>query len=187
MIKNKAWIHSKNIDGMITPFEVENVNKDVISYGLGQSGYDIKIDSEVKIFNSGAKVIDPKKFRDCLTKALEVIYDYDSKEYYIILPAHSFALAKSVEYIKLPSNIKAFLHCKSTYARCGLHINNTVIQAGFQGNIVLELSNNTDFDIKVYIFEGLGELSFIEIENGTDGYNGVYQGQSSVLGSEIKR
>lgn len=181
MLKNSSWITCKSKEGMIKPFTDKKPYTNKISYGLGAYGYDIRLASEVKVFKKLNDVIDPKYFNRDILQDLEIFIDEVTLDQYVILDAHSFALAYSIESVNIPRGIKALLHCKSTYARCGLHINNTTIQAGFEGQIVIELSNNTASPIKIYLNEGIGELSFLESDEPTDRmYSGKYQNQKGL-------
>lgn len=181
MLKNSSWIKQKSLEGMITPFQEKNTLKDKISYGLGAYGYDITLAENIKVFKNSYNPIDPKRFDESILKDLDIYTDSNTLDRYVLLPAHSFALAHSIEFVNIPRGIKALLHCKSTYARCGLHINNTTIQAGFKGQIVIELSNNTPIEIMVYIGEGIGELTFLESDEITDRmYQGKYQNQEGL-------
>lgn len=145
----------------ITPFVDKLVSRGVISYGLSSFGYDIRVANKFKIaskFEGG--MIDPK--------ALDERCFRDETADILILEPHGFALAETIEHIDMPTNVTAICVGKSTYARCGLIVNVTPIEAGWRGKITLELSNTTDLPIKVYANEGICQLVFLQGVHGVD-------------------
>jgi dCTP deaminase len=127
----------------------------VVSYGLSSYGYDIRVSNEFKIFtNVNNTVIDPKDFDE-----RNVV---DFKGDVCIVPPNSFALARTVEYFKMPPNVLAICLGKSTYARCGIIVNVTPFEPGFEGHITIEISNTTPLPAKIYANEGIAQVLFLE-------------------------
>lgn len=151
-----------------------------ISFGLSSFGYDLRLTDELLIFsNVHNKVIDPKEFDP---KAFVKVKPEAGTDY-IIIPPNSFALATTLEYVKMPQDLAGILLTKSTYARCGLICHTTVIDPGFEGNITLELSNTTPLPMKVYVHEGVTQMMFFQGERPLTTYsdkNGKYQGQTGI-------
>ncbi len=157
-IKSDKWIEAMSKDReMIKPFIPQLISKGKISYGLSSYGYDIRLDKKFKIFNldsSRIDVIDPKKidnrlFCDIITNIC-------------IIPAHSFILAKSVEYFKIPRNIIGLCFGKSTYTRCGIIVNVTPLEAEWEGYLTIEISNISPRPAKLYTGEGVAQILFFE-------------------------
>jgi dCTP deaminase len=154
-IKADKWIREKSLKGMIQPFEAMQVRKGVISYGLSSYGYDIRVADEFKVFtNINTTVIDPKNF----DPNSFVTIKGDS----CIIPPNSFALARTVEYFRIPQNVITICLGKSTYARCGIIINVTPFEPGWEGNVTLEISNTTPLPAKIYANEGIAQVLFFE-------------------------
>ncbi|MBI5346597.1 MAG: dCTP deaminase [Chlamydiae bacterium] len=146
-------------EGMIEPFENKQIkhveNKKLVSYGLSSYGYDIRIADEYKVFtNVHNSIIDPKNF-----SANSFV---DIKADACIIPPNSFALAKSVEYFRIPRNILTLCIGKSTYARCGIIVNVTPFEPEWEGYVTLEISNTTPLPAKIYSFEGIAQVLFFE-------------------------
>ena len=140
---------------MIEPFCDDQVGKGVISYGLSSYGYDIRVSNEFKIFtNLNSTVVDPKNFQS------ENVIDFVGDE--CIIPPNSFALARTVEYFTMPSNVLAICLGKSTYARCGIIVNVTPFEPDFEGHITIEISNTTPLPAKIYANEGIAQVLFLE-------------------------
>jgi len=156
MLKNDAWIKKMALEhGMIDPFEGRQVREGVISYGLSSYGYDIRIADEFKIFtNVYTAMVDPKEF--------------DSRSFVnfkgdvAIIPPNSFALARTVEYFRIPRNILTVCVGKSTYARCGIIVNVTPFEPEWEGTATLEVSNTTPLPAKIYANEGIAQVLFLE-------------------------
>ena len=145
--------------GMIEPFvdgQVRFVDgQKVISYGLSSYGYDLRVASEFKIFtNINNSLIDPKDFRD--NAFFHVEGDY------CIVPPNSFALARSVEYFRIPRDVLTICLGKSTYARCGIIVNVTPFEPEWKGYVTLEISNTTPLPAKIYANEGLAQVIFYQ-------------------------
>ena len=148
-IKSDKWIKRMSINNkMIEPFVENNIRNDVVSYGLSSYGYDIRVSDEYKIFtNVNNSIIDPKKFDD---KSF-----VNFKGDVCVVPANSFALARSIEYFKIPRNVLTICLGKSTYARCGIIVNVTPFEPEWEGYVTLEISNTTPLPAKIYSNEGL--------------------------------
>ena len=141
--------------GMIDPFEEKQVRKGVISYGLSSYGYDIRVADEFKVFtNINNTVVDPKNFDDRSF--------VDMKTDVCIIPPNSFALAKTVEYFRIPRDVLTVCVGKSTYARCGLIVNVTPFEPEWEGYVTLEISNTTPLPAKVYANEGISQVLFFQ-------------------------
>lgn len=156
-----VWIE-KMVDQhqMIEPFENELIkekeNKKIVSYGLSSYGYDLRVSDEFKIFtNVHASIIDPKDFRDDSF--------VDVKTDVAIIPPNSFALARSIEYFRIPRDIITLCVGKSTYARCGIIVNVTPFEPEWEGQVTLEISNTTPLPAKIYAGEGLAQVIFFQV------------------------
>ena len=155
-IKADRWIKKMSLEhGMIEPFEDRQVRQGVISYGLSSYGYDIRVADEFKVFtNINSTVVDPKNFDNRSF--------VDVKADVCIIPPNSFALAKTVEYFRIPRNVLTVCVGKSTYARCGLIVNVTPFEPEWEGYVTLEISNTTPLPAKVYANEGISQVLFFE-------------------------
>lgn len=179
---------------LISPAELQQVRevdkRKVISYGLSSAGYDIRLcRNEFKVFRRNYReVIDPKNFNQDAIKwiARRIAYDYNLRtpsDYWILDP-HKYALGLSLETFNLPSDILGLCVGKSTYARSGLIVNTTPLEPGWQGRLVIELSNPTEVPIRVYAGEGIAQVLFFRA-NGPCRTSyadraGKYQGQSGI-------
>jgi len=142
---------------MIVPFSDKQVKKGVISFGLSSYGYDIRVADEFKVFSTkNATMIDPKKFD---SKSF-----VDVKGKVCFIPPNSFALARTVEYFKIPRNILTICLGKSTYARCGIIVNVTPFEPEWEGYATLEISNTTPLPAKIYANEGIAQIIFLEAD-----------------------
>ena len=140
---------------MIEPFSDKQVRDGVISYGVSSYGYDVRIADEFKIFtNINSTVIDPKKF--------DPRSFVDVKGDVCIIPPNSFALARTVEYFRIPRNVLTVCVGKSTYARCGIIVNVTPFEPEWEGIVTLEVSNTTPLPAKIYANEGIAQVLFFE-------------------------
>mgnify|MGYP001563931479 CR=1 FL=1 len=139
---------------MITPFTSSQKRKGVISYGVSSYGYDFRITDEFKIFNNiNNALVDPKNFDP------RAFINFKGKE--CIIPPNSFALARSLEYFKIPRDVLGVCLGKSTYARCGIVTNVTPLEPEWEGYITLEVSNTTTLPVKIYANEGICQVIFI--------------------------
>ena len=168
---------------MISPFEDKQVSREKVSYGLSSYGYDIRVTDEYKIFtNVNNSIIDPKRFDE---------YSFvNFKGDVCIVPANSFALARSVEYFKIPRNVLTICLGKSTYARCGIIVNVTPFEPEWEGHVTLEISNTTPLPAKIYSNEGLCQVLFFEsdedCETSYKDKKGKYQKQTGITLPKIK-
>ena len=155
-IKSDKWIKNmSNKHNMIEPFCDSHMKSGTISYGLSSYGYDIRVSDEYKIFtNVNNSIIDPKNFD---RKSF-----VDFKGDVCIVPPNSFALARSIEYFRIPRNILTICLGKSTYARCGIIVNVTPFEPEWEGYVTLEISNTTPLPAKIYSNEGLCQVLFFE-------------------------
>ena len=155
-IKSDNWIRRMAFESnMIEPFEASQVRDGGISYGLSSYGYDIRVADEFKIFtNINNTVIDPKNFDERSF--------VDSKTEVCIIPPNSFALARTVEYFRIPRDVLTVCVGKSTYARCGIIVNVTPLEPGWEGNVTLEFSNTTPLPAKIYANEGAAQFIFLK-------------------------
>ena len=141
--------------GMIEPFEDRQVREGVVSYGLSSYGYDIRVADEFKVFtNINSTVVDPKNF--------DARSFVDLQTDICIIPPNSFALAKTVEYFRIPRDVLTVCVGKSTYARCGLIVNVTPFEPEWEGFVTLEISNTTPLPARVYANEGIAQVLFFQ-------------------------
>ncbi|MGD8452807.1 MAG: dCTP deaminase [Phycisphaerae bacterium] len=177
-----TWIISKaRNEGMIDPFvpglvrQIEN--RPVISYGVSSYGYDVRVSNQFRIFtNVYGSVVDPKAFDPKGLVAVE--------SEVCLIPPNSFALALSVEYFRIPRNVLTLCVGKSTYARCGIIVNVTPFEPGWEGRAVLEISNTTPLPARVYANEGLAQVLFFEAaqpcKTSYADRKGKYQSQNDI-------
>ena len=153
-IQSDRWIRGQAVQhGMIEPFIDKQVTGGAISYGLSSYGYDLRVSNEFKIFtNVNSAIIDPKAFDE--RSFVSVLADS------VIIPPNSFALARSVEYFRIPRDVLAICVGKSTYARCGIIVNVTPFEPEWEGFVTLEISNTSPLPAKVYANEGLCQIVF---------------------------
>jgi len=177
-IKSDKWIRRMSREhGMIEPFVDEQVRAGVVSYGLSSYGYDIRVADEFKVFtNINSTVIDPKQF--------DPQSFVDIKTDVCIVPPNSFALARTVEYFRIPRDVLTICLGKSTYARCGIIVNVTPFEPEWEGFVTLEISNTTPLPAKIYANEGLAQVLFFQsdepCERSYADKKGKYQGQKGV-------
>lgn len=177
-IKADHWIRRMAHENkMIEPFEEGQVREGKISFGTSSYGYDIRVADEFKIFtNVFSAVVDPKNF--------DPNSMVDFKGGVCIIPPNSFALAKTVEYFRIPRNIMTICVGKSTYARCGIIVNVTPFEPEWEGFVTLEISNTTPLPAKIYSFEGIAQVLFFESDDPCEtsyaDKKGKYQYQQSI-------
>jgi dCTP deaminase len=187
-IKSDKWIR-RMVDshGMIDPFEpgqirqreVDGKTQKIISYGTSSYGYDIRCAPEFKVFtNIHSTVVDPKNFDE------KSFVDFSGDS--CIIPPNSFALARTMEYFRIPRNVLTICLGKSTYARCGIIVNVTPFEPEWEGYVTLEFSNTTPLPAKIYAGEGCAQVLFFEssaddvCETSYKDRGGKYQGQMGV-------
>ena len=176
-VLSDKWIKKAAKKGMIKPFVNKQVRKGKISFGLSSYGYDARVSNEFKIFtNVNSGVVDPKVFKK------ESFVTKIGKE--CIIPPNSFALARTMEYFKIPDDVLVICLGKSTYARCGIIVNVTPLEPGWEGHVTLEFSNTTPLPAKIYANEGVAQFIFLEsddvCETSYKDRKGKYQGQKGV-------
>lgn len=181
-IKADKWIRQMALKyNMIEPFESAQVRHTqsgkIISHGTSSYGYDVRCADEFKVFtNIHSAIVDPKNF--CESSFVDV------RSNVCIIPPNSFALARSVEYFRIPRNVLVICLGKSTYARCGIIVNVTPLEPEWEGHITLEFSNTTPLPAKIYANEGVAQLLFLESDEECDisykDRKGKYQGQKGV-------
>jgi dCTP deaminase len=179
MLKSDRWIRKMSLEhDMINPFSEKQVREGVISYGLSSYGYDLRVADEFKIFtNVNNALVDPKHFdeKSFVTMQTDIC----------IVPANSFALARSVEYFKIPRSVLTICVGKSTYARCGIIVNVTPFEPEWEGFVTLEISNTTPLPARIYANEGLCQILFFEsdevCETSYADRKGKYQAQKGIV------
>ena len=184
-IKPDSWIRKMALEeSMIEPFEEGLVSKGIVSYGVSAYGYDIRIADEFKVFtNINTSVVDPKRF--------DPNSFVDFKGDVCIIPPNSFALARSMEYFRIPRSTLVICVGKSTYARCGIITNVTPLEPEWEGHLTLEISNTTPLPAKIYANEGIAQLLFFEsdvsCETSYADRDGKYQAHTGVTAPRIDR
>jgi dCTP deaminase len=177
-IKADRWIRKMALEHrMIEPFEDRQVRDGVISYGLSSYGYDIRVADEFKVFtNINSTVVDPKHF--------DARSFVDVQADVCIIPPNSFALAKTIEYFRIPRDVLTVCVGKSTYARCGLIVNVTPFEPEWEGCVTLEISNTTPLPAKIYANEGIAQVLFFQSDEMCEvsyaDKQGKYQGQQGL-------
>src|SRR3972149_8573658 len=177
-IKSDRWIREMSLKhDMIKPFSEKQMRSGIVSFGLSSYGYDIRVADEFMIFtNVNTTVVDPKKF----DKKLLV----EVKAPSILIPPNSFALARTVEYFKIPRTILTVCLGKSTYARCGIIVNVTPFEPEWEGFATLEISNTTPLPAKIYANEGIAQIVFFESDETCQvsyaDKKGKYQAQQDI-------
>jgi dCTP deaminase len=158
-IKSDRWIRRMAREhGMIEPFTDGQVRSGAISYGVSSYGYDMRVAPEFRIFTNVLSVIvDPKHFD------ARSFVEFDGEV--CIVPPNSFALARSVEYFRIPRNVLTICLGKSTYARCGIITNVTPFEPEWEGYVTLEISNTTPLPAKIYANEGICQVLFFEADS----------------------
>ncbi len=177
-LKSDSWIIKMAREHrMIEPFEDNQIREGSISYGVSSYGYDIRVANEFKIFtNVHSAVVDPKSFNPA--SMVDFVGDV------CIIPPNSFALARTVEYFRIPRSVLTICLGKSTYARCGIIVNVTPFEPEWEGYVTLEISNTTPLPAKIYANEGISQVLFFEAdEECTISYadrKGKYQHQQRI-------
>lgn len=157
-LRSDKWIRRMATEHkMIEPFSDRQVREEngkrLVSYGLSSYGYDLRVAEDFKIFtNVHNTIVDPKNFR------ADTFVDFKGSS--CIIPPNSFALARSVEYFRIPRNVLTLCIGKSTYARCGIIVNVTPFEPEWEGHVTLEISNTTPLPAKIYAGEGLAQVLF---------------------------
>ncbi len=181
-IKSDRWIRQMaETQGMIEPFEPgqvrENASGRIVSYGTSSYGYDVRCSDEFKIFtNINSVIVDPKAFDE------SSFVDVQSDS--CVIPPNSFALARTIEFFRIPRTVLTICLGKSTYARCGIIVNVTPLEPEWEGHVTLEFSNTTPLPARIYANEGVAQMLFLEsdepCETSYRDRGGKYQGQTGV-------
>ena len=178
-IKPDHWIRRMCREhGMIEPFEEKQVREGVVSYGVSSYGYDIRVADEFKIFtNVMSTVVDPKN--------VDPASMVDFRGDVCLVPPNSFALARTIEYFRIPRNVLTITMGKSTYARCGIITNVTPFEPEWEGFVTLEISNTTPLPAKIYANEGIAQVLFFQSDEACQtsyaDRQGKYQGQQGIV------
>jgi dCTP deaminase len=184
MVQSDHWIREMALQGMIEPFVPEQVSEGVISYGLSSYGYDIRVADEFKILSgrSGA-TLDPKEFDP------STLVDFKGPS--CTIPAHSFALARSVEYLRIPREILGLVVGKSSYARCGIFCHVTPLEPGWCGHITIGIYNLAPLPARVYAHEGIAQVIFLQASEpcqvSYEDRQGKYQDQRGIVLPKVER
>ena len=181
-IKSDKWIRRMALEHkMIEPFEPRQVRErngeKIVSYGTSSYGYDVRCANEFKIFtNINSTIVDPKRFDE--KSFVDLTADV------CIIPPNSFALARTVEYFRIPRDVLTICLGKSTFARCGIIVNVTPLEPEWEGHVTLEFSNSTPLPAKIYANEGVAQMLFLQsdevCETSYRDRGGKYQGQKGV-------
>jgi len=178
-LKSDRWIKKMATEhGMIEPFADSQVRNGVVSYGVSSYGYDVRVTREFKIFtNVFSAIVDPKNFSP------QSMIDFEGD--ICVIPPNSFALARTVEYFRIPRSVLTVCLGKSTYARCGIIVNVTPFEPEWEGYVTLEISNTTPLPAKIYANEGIAQVLFFEADEECEisyaDKKGKYQKQQSIL------
>ncbi len=181
-IKNDRWIQKMaEKHGMIDPFEAKMISavkgRKIVSYGTSSYGYDVRCANEFKVFtNINSAIVDPKRFDP------QSFVDIENDT--CIIPPNSFALARTIEYFRIPRDVLTICLGKSTYARCGIIVNVTPLEPEWEGHVTLEFSNTTPLPAKIYAYEGVAQMLFLQsdeiCQTSYRDRKGKYQGQTGV-------
>ena len=174
-VKPDRWIRRMALEHkMIEPFTDRQIREGVISYGVSSYGYDIRVADEFRIFtNVNSTIVDPKHFDP------RSLVDYKGEA--CLIPPNSFALARSIEYFRIPRNVLTICLGKSTYARCGIIVNVTPLEPEWEGQVTIEISNTTPLPAKIHAHEGICQFLFLQgnepCETSYADKSGKYMGQ----------
>ncbi len=178
-LKPDHWIRKMALEHrMIEPFEDRQIRNGVISFGVSSYGYDIRVANEFKIFtNVHSAIVDPKNFDP------KSMVDFTGEV--CVIPPNSFALARTIEYFRIPRSVLTVCLGKSTYARCGIIVNVTPFEPEWEGYVTLEISNTTPLPAKIYANEGIAQVLFFEADETCEvsyaDKKGKYQSQQSIV------
>ena len=194
-VKSDRWIRRMAEEHqLIQPFDAtlvrESAGRRIISAGASSYGYDMRLAADgFRVFSPiHSREIDPKNFdEESLVEA--PLREADDGSKYYLMPPHSYALGVSVETFRLPRKVTGICMCKSTYARAGLMLNTTPLEAGWTGRLVIELGNLADLPLRVYVNEGIGQVIFLESDEACavsyEDRGGKYQGQTGLTYSRL--
>ena len=194
-VKSDRWIRRMAEEQqLIQPFEAalvrEASGRRIISAGASSYGYDMRLaDDGFRVFSPiHGREIDPKKFDEASLVEAPLRDAEDGSRYYL-MPPHSYALGATVETFRMPRNVTGICMCKSTYARAGLMLNTTPLEAGWTGRLVVEIANLANLPLRVYVNEGIGQILFFESDEDCavsyDDRGGKYQGQTGLTYAKV--
>lgn len=194
-VKSDRWIRRMSEEAqLIHPFSPSLIRsvegRRIISAGASSYGYDMQLaDDDFRVFSPIHSLeIDPKRFDEDSLVEPPLRTAEDGSRYYL-LPPHSYALGVTVETFRMPRNVTGICMCKSTYARAGLMLNTTPLEAGWTGRLVIELGNLADLPLRVYVNEGIGQVLFFQSDEDCDtsyeDRGGKYQGQTGLTYSRL--
>lgn len=178
-LKPDHWIKKMALEHeMISPFVESQIRNGVVSYGVSSYGYDIRVAEEFKIFtNVYSAIVDPKNFDP------KSMVDFNGD--ICVIPPNSFALARTIEYFKIPRSVLTICLGKSTYARCGIIVNVTPFEPEWEGYVTLEISNTTPLPARIYANEGIAQVLFFQADEECNisyaDKKGKYQNQQSII------
>lgn len=184
MIKPDSWIKKQVTERqMIEPFEEKQVRNGNISYGLSSYGYDMRVADEFKVFKpKPSSVVDPKNFD-------ESSFEHVKAKDFLLIPANSFVIGRSVEYFRIPRSVVTCCFGKSTYARCGVIVNVTPFEPEWEGFVTMSITNTAPVPAKLYVNEGIAQVLFFESdEECAVSYadrQGKYQAQKTITSPKI--
>ncbi|MEN8154372.1 MAG: dCTP deaminase [Acidobacteriota bacterium] len=182
MLKSSAWIKEMSEkNSLLDPFTDKSVRDNVISFGLGPYGYDLRLDREFKKIRRKNKIIDPHSIKDS---------DYETiTGDKILIEPNSYILGKSLEYIKMPKKILGIVFGKSTYARCGILVNVTPVEPEWEGHLTISISNVSGNSATLHPLQGIAQIIFLESnENPVYSYKdlkGKYNNQDGITISKV--
>ena len=187
MLKSDKWIkENSQLGGLIDPAVNSIKCKGVLSYGISSYGYDVRLGNTFKMFNcskTNNAIVDPKNVVDGVFRTVK-------SDTALLIPPRGTVLGHSIETVHIPKNVTGLVFPKSTYVRCGLEVSQTVLEAGWKGQITLCLTNRTDFPLKVYVGEGIAQVLFVEgaeeCETSYADRDGKYQGEKGISLARIK-
>jgi dCTP deaminase len=182
MVKNDKWIKKMALEqGLIEPFEPNQVREGNISFGTSSYGYDMRISNEFMIMNRNVNILDPKNAVDIFNPVIV--------EDFIEIPPDSTVLGKTVEYFRIPRDIITIAFGKSTYARCGIFVNITPFEPQWEGYATLSIANTTTLPVKVYANEGIAQVLFLQASKTCKvsyaDRKGRYQAQKTITQAKI--
>ncbi|MDR2067174.1 MAG: dCTP deaminase [Endomicrobium sp.] len=182
MVKNDKWIKKMALEqGLIEPFEPNQVREGNISFGTSSYGYDMRVSNEFMIMNRNVNILDPKNAVDIFNPV--VVEDF------IEIPPDSTVLGKTVEYFRIPRDIVTIAFGKSTYARCGIFVNITPFEPQWEGYATLSIANTTILPVKVYANEGIAQVLFLQASETCEvsyaDRKGKYQAQKTITQAKI--
>jgi dCTP deaminase len=181
-VKPDRWIRRMALEkGMIEPFAPAQVREGRISYGVSSYGYDLRVADEFRIFDPNDGVVDPKKFDEKTFR--------EFRGEVCEIPPHSYVLARSVEYFRIPRDILTICFGKSTYARCGIVVNVTPFEPEWEGFVTMSISNTSPAPARIYANEGIAQVIFLKADETCEtsyaDKKGKYQAQKGITPAKL--